>query len=159
MRESLGAAAVCDQQEAVIVSARALRATHRRRNDALSALEEKQSHCKKHSGRWYRLQRTKNRVKRHAERRVRDINHKVSRTVVAFAFTGKASTIVVGDVREIADGIDKGSEHNRRTSNWTHGQLRQYITYKAARLGMETVLQDERYTSQTCPACAGALWA
>jgi putative transposase len=146
-------AAVCDQDQAIVVSARALRASHRRRNDALSALAAKQATCVKRSRRWCRLQRSKHKVRRHAERRIRDINHKVSRAVVDFAFARKAGTVVIGDVRDIADGIDKGKTHNRRTSNWTHGQLRQYITYKAASLGMETVLQDERYTSQTCPCC------
>ncbi|MGQ9870099.1 zinc ribbon domain-containing protein [Leptodesmis sp.] len=34
-----------------------------------------------------------------------------------------------------------------------HGQTRQMLTYKAERLGMKVELQDERYTSQTCPAC------
>ncbi|MHB9144971.1 MAG: transposase [Symbiobacteriia bacterium] len=34
-----------------------------------------------------------------------------------------------------------------------HGATRHMLTYKAARLGMATDLQDEAYTSQTCPAC------
>jgi putative transposase len=61
--------------------------------------------------------------------------------------------MVVGDVREIADGIAKGTQHNRRTSNWTHGQLRQYITYKAAQNGIEVILVGEQYTTKTCPCC------
>lgn len=146
-------AAVCDSEQATVISARELRATHRRRNDSLSELEAAQSRCKKWSRRWYKLQRAKNKVKQHAERKICDINHKVSRAVVDFAFEHKASTIVIGDVRDIADGIDRGRTHNRRTSNWTHGQLRNYITYKAEMLGMSIALQEERYTSQTCPTC------
>ena len=42
---------------------------------------------------------------------------------------------------------------NQKVSGWSHGRLRQYITYKAERVGIEVVLQDERYTTQTCPVC------
>jgi putative transposase len=99
------------------------------------------------------LQRAKNRIQGDTRRRARDINHKVSRTVVDWAAERQAGTILIGDVRAVADGVDKGAKTNQKLSQWSHGQLRQYITYKAASLGMEVVLQPEHYTSQTCPCC------
>jgi putative transposase len=33
------------------------------------------------------------------------------------------------------------------------GLIRHLVTYKAQRRGMQVVLQNERYTSRTCPSC------
>jgi putative transposase len=42
-------------------------------------------------------------------------------------------------------------ENRQKISNWPHGQLRQYITYKAAAVGIGTELINEAYSSKTCP--------
>lgn len=146
-------AAICDKQEAVVLSARAMRSVIQGRNKTLAEIATLQSRCVRGSRRYRKLQRAKNRIKGQAERRTKDINHKVSRAVVDFAVERKAKTIVVGDVRDVADGVNIGHTNNQKVSQWTHGQLRQYITYKAQMLGIETVLQDERYTTKTCPSC------
>ncbi len=84
---------------------------------------------------------------------MRDLEHKISHAIVAEAVEHKASTIVYGDVRDIADGMDKGAVHNQRTSQWNHGKVRAYVEYKAQAEGIAVVLQDEHYTSKTCPRC------
>jgi len=87
----------------------------------------------------------------------RDMTHKVSRAVVDFAVECKAEIIGIGDVRDIADSIKKQKQLNRKTrqkvSQWSHGKVRGYIEYKAEAEGIATALQDEHYTSQTCPNC------
>ena len=84
---------------------------------------------------------------------MRDMEHKISRAVVDEAVTRKAGTIVIGDVRDIADGVDCGKKHNQRMSQWNHGKIRSYTEYKAEAEGIATKLQNEAYTSQTCPNC------
>jgi putative transposase len=42
---------------------------------------------------------------------------------------------------------------NQRIHQMLHDQGRHLLAYKAERLGLTVVLQDERYTSQTSPAC------
>ena len=66
----------------------------------------------------------------------------------------RAGKIVIGDVRDVADGVALGHRTNQKVSGWSHGRLRQYITYKAEHVGIEVVLQDEHYTTQTCPVWA-----
>jgi putative transposase len=39
------------------------------------------------------------------------------------------------------------------STQWSHGSVRFKLTYKAERLGMEVHLQEEAYTSRTCPKC------
>ena len=94
-----------------------------------------------------------NRFKAQQERREKDILHKVSRAVVDHAVARRAGKIVIGDVRDVADGVALGHRTNQKVSGWSHGRLRQYITYKAEHVGIEVVLQDEHYTTQTCPVC------
>jgi putative transposase len=65
----------------------------------------------------------------------------------------KAGTLVIGDVRDIADQVDCGKVQNQKISQWNHGQVRRYITYKAEAEGITVHLVDEAYTTQTCPNC------
>ena len=97
-----------------------------------------------------------NRLKAQQERRERDILHKVSRAVVDHAVERKAKRIVIGDVRDVADGVNLGHRTNQKVSGWSHGRLRQYITYKAEHVGIEVVLQDEHYTTRIYPRWAKA---
>lgn len=62
-------------------------------------------------------------------------------------------TVVIGDVRDIRHDNDVGSPNNQKIHQWPHGAVRHLLTYKAERLGMAVELQEERYTSRTCPKC------
>lgn len=146
-------AVVADHEQALVVSCRALRACKQYGNKRRAELASQRDTKKKGSRRRKRIQKRINRFKAQQERRQRDMLHKVSRAVVDHAVERKAGKIVIGDVRDIADGVDLGKRTNQKVSGWEHGKLRQYITYKAAQVGIEVVLQDERYTSQTCPVC------
>ena len=97
------------------------------------------------------------------ERRwMRDINHKLSRQIVAYA---KAQDVGVIRLEKLA-GIrqrtartsrgakkTKARKNNRMIATWTFFQLTTFITYKAERLGICVEQVDPAYTSQTCPAC------
>jgi putative transposase len=84
----------------------------------------------------------------------RDMDHKISRAVVDAAVERKAEVIVLGDVRDVADKVDCGTVQNRKISEWTHGKIRQYVEYKAQAEGIKVELEDEKYTTQTCPTCS-----
>ena len=99
--------------------------------------------------------RAKVRLKAKHERVMRDMEHKISRAVVDVAVEHKAGTIVIGDVRDVADGVDLGKTTNQKISGWNHGKVRRYVEYKAEAEGVAVELEDEAYTSQTCPSCRG----
>jgi hypothetical protein len=54
-------------------------------------------------------------------RRIRDIEHKISRAVVRFAVEQKASTLAVGDVRDVADGKRLHRLSQQKLSSWRTG--------------------------------------
>ena len=73
--------------------------------------------------------------------------------VVEEAVERQAGTLALGDVRDVADGKQLNAKSQQKVSNWGHGKLRQYITYKAEAAGIAVELVDEHHTSQTCPNC------
>jgi putative transposase len=146
-------AAVSDGTESVVFSARQLRSLSQYSNKRLAELQQKQAGKKKGSKRWRRIQRRKNRFLAQQKRRKRDIEHKVSRTVVDWAVERKVGKLAVGDVRDVADGVDLGKKTNQKIANWSHGKLRTYLEYKAVAKGIAVELVNEAYTSQTCPNC------
>lgn len=146
-------AVVGDAEEATIVGCRVRRAASQGHAKRLASLTAALSKTQKGSRRYKTLLRTKGRLKAKYKRVIRDLEDKVSRAIVDMAGERQASTIVLGDVRDVADGVNYGSKSNQKISQWNHGKVRTYVEYKAQAEGMAVVLQDEHYTSQTCPQC------
>ncbi len=146
-------AALTDGEAAAVITARRLRATHQYTAKRLAEIQSKQASKKKHSSRWKRLQARKNRFLAEQKKRTCDIEHKVSRVVVDWAKERKAGTLALGDVRDVADGKRLGAKSQQKIGLWSHGKVRDYITYKATAKGIAIELVDEHLTSKTCPAC------
>jgi putative transposase len=79
------------------------------------------------------------------------MEHKISRAVVTWAKERQVSTLVIGDVRDLANGKRLNTKSQQKIGLWSHGRQRAYITYKAAAAGITVTLVEEAYTSQTCP--------
>ena len=145
--------ALTDGGESLVVSARALRSVRQRTNKRLAELQRLQAAKVKRSRQWQKLQRRKNRFLAQQKRRTRDIEHKVSRAVVDWAVGREVGTLALGDVRDVADGKRLNTKSQQKIANWSHGQLRQQIEYKAKSAGLTVELVQEAYSSQTCPPC------
>jgi IS605 OrfB family transposase len=97
----------------------------------------------------------KRRAKKHAgkeARRNKDINHKISKRIVAEAErTGR------GIALETLTGIRERARLRKpqRTTlhSWPFAQLGSFIVYKAKRAGVPVVYVDPAYTSQECSKC------
>ncbi|WP_326779129.1 RNA-guided endonuclease InsQ/TnpB family protein [Streptomyces sp. NBC_01445] len=97
----------------------------------------------------------KRRAKKHAgkeARRNKDINHKISKRIVAEAErTGR------GIALETLTGIRERARLRKpqRTTlhSWPFAQLGSFIAYKAKRAGVPVVHVDPAYTSQECSQC------
>ncbi|WP_405932357.1 RNA-guided endonuclease InsQ/TnpB family protein [Streptomyces sp. NBC_00827] len=95
------------------------------------------------------------RAKKHAGREARrnkDINHKISKQVVAEAQrTGR------GIALEVLTGIRERARLRKpqRTTlhSWPFAQLGAFLAYKAQRAGVPVVYVDAAYTSQECSQC------
>jgi putative transposase len=84
---------------------------------------------------------------------IKDIEHKQTTRLVSTFYHEGVQTVVIGDVRDLRQNVDVGHTNNQKIHQWSAGSVRHKITYKAERLGMIVELQEESYTSKTCPKC------
>lgn len=97
----------------------------------------------------------KRRAKRHAgkeARRTRDINHKISKHIVAEAQrTGRG--IALEDLSGIRERARLKKPQRVTINSWAFAQLGAFIEYKARRAGVPVVYVSPAYTSQECSRC------
>lgn len=81
-----------------------------------------------------------------------DMNHCISKQIVKTAKdTGRG--IALEDLTHIRDRVTARRSQRAILHNWSFGQLRAFIDYKAKRAGVIVVAVDPRNTSRTCPEC------
>lgn len=147
-------AAITDGQQSIIISCRELRSLNQYRNKRFAELKSLQSSKKKQSRRWWRIQRRINCFLAQNKQQRRDLEHKISRAVVDWSVLHQMGTLVIGDVRDVADGKRLNRKSQQKVSNWSHGQIRRYIAYKAEAEGIVVDDEiDESHTTQTCVYC------
>ncbi len=82
----------------------------------------------------------------------RDVNHCISKTLVAAAKdTGRG--IALEELTGIRDRARFRQPQRARMSGWAFAQLRFFVEYKAQRDGVPVVLVDPKHTSQQCHVC------
>ena len=145
--------ALTDGEETLIITARELRAVKQGCNKKLAEIAHKQAAKVKGSRAWWRLQRAKNRLLAKARRQIRDGEHKVSREGAEWVRERGVGRVAFGDVRGVADGKRLNRKSQQKVSQWSHGRVRAYFTYKVGEYGVEVELQDEAHTTCTCPGC------
>ncbi|WP_433653862.1 RNA-guided endonuclease InsQ/TnpB family protein [Nocardia sp. CA-128927] len=81
-----------------------------------------------------------------------DINHQLSKTLVAQAQrTGQG--IAVEDLSGIRDRVRLAKAQRQQLHSWAFAQLRDQITYKAQAAGVPVQVVNPRNTSKTCHRC------
>jgi putative transposase len=137
----------------VIFTARDLRALNQYRNKRLASLQAVLARKQQRSRRWKRLQRRKTFLLARNNRQRRDIEHKVTRAIANHAKAEDAKRLVVGDIRDIANGKRLHANAQQKVSGWSHGRQIAFLTYKLAAFGIALERQSEAYSSKTCPCC------
>jgi IS605 OrfB family transposase len=90
--------------------------------------------------------------RRKEQRFATDINHQLSKTIVARAQrTGRG--IAIEDLSGIRDRVRLARRQRTQLHSWGYAQLRAQITYKAERAGVPVAVVDPRNTSRTCSQC------
>jgi len=91
-------------------------------------------------------------IKRKESRFQRDVNHQISKTLVAKAAEA-AKALALEDLSGIQARVTVGAAERSYRLSRAFFQLRTQIAYKAAARGVPVRLVDPAYTSQTCSAC------
>jgi len=80
------------------------------------------------------------------------VNHGIAKRIVQYAKDTKAA-IVLEDLTHIRSRITVRKKQRAKQHNWSFGQLRAFVTYKAQLAGVPVVFVDPRNTSRTCRRC------
>lgn len=147
------AAVVTERGDALVLNGRYLRSLKRLRNKRHSTLTAKLARCRKGSRRWKRLTKRKHQASAKFYRQQRHVLHTASRRLADFARARGVRRLAIGDVRDIADGTDKGRKTNQKLSQWARGQFERYVQYKVRGFGGTSAHVPEDYSTRTCSAC------
>jgi putative transposase len=143
-----------DGTQTHILNGRLLRSKVQYRNKLQASLNSRiDGRMQKGSKRRKRLIRSKKQQLKKIEHQIRDIEHQQTTKLITTLQQAGVRTVVIGDVRNIRQGNDLGSTSNQKLHQWSHGSVRRKLTYKAERRGMQVALQEESFTSRTCPRC------
>lgn len=82
-----------------------------------------------------------------------DIDHKLSREIVNYAYDNGIKTIKLEALENIRRTTRQSRKNNRSLHSWSFYRLQQFIKYKAALLDIDVVEVNPAYTSQVCPNC------
>jgi len=86
------------------------------------------------------------------QRFAKDVNHVISKHIVAKA-RDTARGIALEDLGGIHTRVTVRKPQRATLSSWSFAQLRTFIEYKAALMGVPVIAVDPRNTSRTCPCC------
>jgi putative transposase len=81
-------------------------------------------------------------------RKVNDIMHKLSRSMVEYAKSMNIDTIIIGHNNEWKQSVNMGRKNNQNFVQLPFNTLIQQIRYKAEEIGINVVIQDESHTSK-----------
>jgi len=155
-------AAVCTNEEALVISGRKMRSIHRLRNQKVRELQILMSRCKKGSRKWRAYNRAQKYILARSERQLRDVLHKTTRAFVNWCVEQGVGHVAVGDVEGVQRCSSKRNKRRKRTrsrqinqklSNWSFGKLARQLQYKLEAAGISLSKENEAYTTQTCPVC------
>ncbi len=86
-------------------------------------------------------------------RRIKHINHIVSKQVIQEAIRTEAGTIVMENLTNIRKRIRAKKKMRSRLHRWAFAQLQTLIEYKAEFHGLKVLYVNPAYSSQTCSLC------
>ncbi|MGE8077529.1 RNA-guided endonuclease TnpB family protein [Peribacillus loiseleuriae] len=152
---------VATEDQAFVVSGRAMRSISQFRAKVLADLSKKMSRCKKGSRQWKKYRQTRVRIRQKTKNQLEELEHKTTKEVVSFLEEEKVTNFVIGNV----SGIEKYTKKNRKKkrkynkkrrqqlSLWNQGEIKQKLKYKAQLKEISMEETEESYTSQDCPFC------
>jgi len=82
----------------------------------------------------------------------KDVNHRISKKLVQKA-VGSRKALALEDLTGIRERTTVRRENRSERQSWAFFQLRTYIAYKAAWVGVEVKCVDPRNTSRSCSEC------
>lgn len=119
----------------------------RKKRERMAALKADLQSCGTRSAK-----RHLKRLRNHESNFNKHTNHEISKALVNKA-KGTGRGIAVENLTGITRRVTVRKAQRAALHSWSFFQLKQFISYKALRAGIQVVEVNPAYTSQTCPEC------
>ena len=96
---------------------------------------------------------TVKRINNKEQRIMKDIDHKLSHSIIETAAAHNVKVIKLERLANIRSTTRTSRKNNHSLHTWSFYRLAQYIEYKARLEGIKVEYVNPAYTSQTCPVC------
>ena len=96
---------------------------------------------------------TVKRINNKEQRIMKDIDHKLSHSIIETAAAHNVKFIKLERLANIRSTTRTSRKNNHSLHTWSFYRLAQYIEYKAGLEGIKVEYVNPAYTSQTCPVC------
>ena len=93
------------------------------------------------------------RINNKEQRIMRDLDHKLSHSIVKTAVAHNVKVIKLEQLQNIRSTTRTSRKNNHSLHNWSFYRLAQFIEYKARLAGISVEYVNPAYTSQRCPVC------
>ena len=114
--------------------------------DKIKSLRDKK---KKYSKNWNKLNKTYKKKQKKITNKRKDYLHKVSKHIINYCLKENIDNIIIGDI-ETKRLVSKNKGLNKSTQNeGLLSRFKNFISYKAFNYGINVVMVNEAYTSQT----------
>ncbi len=92
------------------------------------------------------------RISGREQRFMRNTNHRISKSLVEKASCTDRG-LAIEDLKGIRERTKVRKSQRARHSSWAFAQLREFLSYKAAKASVHLAVVDPRNTSRTCNEC------
>jgi len=126
------------------------------RNKAVAEFQEKMSRCKEGSCRWRRCLSAKVFRLKKLNRRIRQMEHALTKLFAELDGAEGVAFVVVGDLTDLRRSARtgmKGKKANQKINQMAYDRLQSEQRYKNLMRGIETDPWTEKHTSTTCCVC------
>lgn len=148
----LGVARIAADSDGAHFSGSGVEACRQRFFDRHQILQKAAGGCKRRGKRPKNIRRALRRTSGKESAFRKDTNHVISKKLVAKAKDTERG-IALEELKGIRDRIRFRKPRRAKMAGWSFRQLRTFIEYKAQLSGVEVVLVDPAYTSQSCHEC------
>lgn len=126
------------------------------RNKVLAEFQEKMSRCREGSRRWRRLLAVKVRVLKKLDRRIKRMEHALTKFFAELDGAEGVAFAVLGDLTDIRRSARTGMKYKKasqKINQMAYDRLHFEQRYKSMMRGVQTEVWSEKNTSTTCCVC------
>ena len=114
----------------------------------IEQLQSKKDKLKKGTKRFNKINNSFKRLKTKLSNKQKDFQHKVSRKIINYCIINNIGKLIIGDIKVKKVIKEENKKINGLSKSTGLSRFKTFLEYKSKNVGIETILQNEAFTSQ-----------